>query len=132
MEANKDKPGKRGRPPKEKKEPLEAPKGAGGKRLNAGRKSVQEEQKITNIFTSAVKRIFGEKDKDGNFVSEAEETEAKIRLIVDLYTFARGKIFVAEHVLGKPREVVDLQINKSPDLSELSTEDIKTLLGENE
>lgn len=132
MEENDTNKPKRGRPKKPKLETVKKKKGAGGSRPGAGRKSVQDEEKITNIFSAAVKRIFGEKDADGKLIKEAEETEAKISLIVDLYTFPRGKIFVAEHVLGKPREVVDLQINKAPDLSELTTEDIKTLLREND
>ena len=71
--------------------------GRGGKRENAGRKSVADEEKVNTLFVSALKQLF-KKDK---------EDEAKIEFIKELAESQRGQIFIAEHVFGKPKETVD-------------------------
>jgi len=71
--------------------------GKGGKRLGAGRKSKAEEEKTNNVFLEAIKRVKG---------VDTDE-EARIELAKDLLNFERGKIFISEHLFGKPAETVD-------------------------
>ena len=75
--------------------------GHGGKREGAGRKSKAEEQKANFTFLTALKRIH----------STEEDEEAKIKFIEDLYQIDRGKIFIAEHLFGKPKETVETTHN---------------------
>lgn len=69
----------------------------GGVREGAGRKSVAEEQRVNEIFLSALKRL-----KNVN-----EDEEAKIEFAKDLLTTQRGQIFIAEHLFGKPKETIN-------------------------
>ena len=69
----------------------------GGVREGAGRKSVAEEQRVNEIFLSALKRL---KNVD-------EDEEAKIEFAKDLLTTQRGQIFIAEHLFGKPKETIN-------------------------
>ena len=71
--------------------------GKGGATPGAGRKSVAEEQKSNAIFITAIKQV--------NNVETDEE--ARIKLAKDLLTFERGKMFIAEHIFGKPKETVE-------------------------
>jgi len=73
----------------------------GGARANAGRKSVAEEQKVNEIFLSALKSL----------KSVDTDEEAKIEFAKDLLETQRGQIFVAEHLFGKPKETVDQNVN---------------------
>ncbi len=74
----------------------------GGARPNAGRKSVAEEQKVNNLFITALKELY---DKDS-------EDEAKIHFIKNtLLESQRGQLFVAEHVFGKPKETIETTHN---------------------
>lgn len=73
----------------------------GGARANAGRKSVAEEQRVNEIFLSALKRL---KNVD-------TDDEAKIEFAKDLLETQRGQIFVAEHLFGKPKETIDNNVN---------------------
>jgi len=72
----------------------------GGKRAGAGRKSVAEEQKVNEIFLSALKSI---NSVDTDF-------EAKQYFAIDLLSFERGKMFVAEHLFGKPEQIVNTNL----------------------
>lgn len=71
--------------------------GTGGKRKGAGRKSKVEEQKVNTLFVKALKKLYKQDDSD----------EAKIAFIEDLAESQRGQIFIAEHVFGKPKEIVE-------------------------
>lgn len=82
-------------------EQKEVKKQRGGARANAGRKSVAEEQKVNEIFLSALK---GLKNVD-------TDDEAKIEFAKDLLETQRGQIFIAEHIFGKPKETVDQNVN---------------------
>lgn len=73
----------------------------GGAREGAGRKSVATEQRVNEIFLSALKRI---KNVD-------TDDEAKIEFAKDLLETQRGQIFVAEHLFGKPKETIDNNVN---------------------
>ncbi len=75
--------------------------GHGGARPNSGNKPKQDFEKTNNIFLTAIKQV-----KDVN-----TDDEARIELAKDLLTFERGKIFVSEHIFGKPKEHVEQDIN---------------------
>lgn len=96
-------------------------KNNGGKRPGSGRKPKVEEEKQNNIFVEAVKKITSKDDED----------EAKIDLLVDLWDTQRGKIFIAEHIFGKPKEQLEVtNKNEFPDLSNITTEELETLLND--
>jgi hypothetical protein len=71
--------------------------GKGGATPGAGRKAVADEQKTNAIFIAAIKQVKN---------VETDE-EARIELAKDLLTFERGKIFISEHLFGKPKETVE-------------------------
>jgi hypothetical protein len=75
--------------------------GKGGAIPGSGRKKVADEQKTNAIFIEAIKQV-----KDVN-----TDDEARIELAKDLLTFERGKIFVSEHIFGKPEQKVEQDIN---------------------
>ena len=75
--------------------------GTGGKREGAGRKPVADEQKSNAIFLAAIKQL----------KSVSTDEEARIELAKDLMTFDRGKIFISEHIFGKPKETIDSNVN---------------------
>ena len=74
--------------------------GTGGKREGAGRKPVADEQKSNAIFLAAIKQL----------KSVNTDEEARIELAKDLMTFDRGKIFISEHLFGKPKETIDTNL----------------------
>jgi hypothetical protein len=73
----------------------------GGKREGAGRKTVADEKKVTELITKAIK---------GYHNVETDE-EAKIKFIETLYEHTRGQIFLAEHLFGKPKETIETTHN---------------------
>ena len=73
----------------------------GGARENSGRKSVAEEQKVNEIFLSALKSL----------KSVETDEEAKIEFAKDLLDTQRGQIFIAEHLFGKPKETIDQNVS---------------------
>jgi hypothetical protein len=73
----------------------------GGARSNAGRKSVAEEQRVNEIFLSALKSL----------KSVETDEDAKIEFAKDLLETQRGQIFIAEHLFGKPKETIDQNVN---------------------
>jgi len=79
----------------------EVKKARGGARNGAGRKSVAEEQKVNEIFLSALKSLKSVKTDD----------EAKIEFAKDLLDTQRGQIFIAEHLFGKPKETIDQNVS---------------------
>mgnify|MGYP003669413641 FL=1 len=81
----------------------------GGKRSNAGRKSKVDEEKVNNIMLSAL----------AQFHNVEGDTEAKKAFAVDLLSFERGKMFIAEHIFGKPKEIIEnINHNIEHDLTE--------------
>jgi len=96
----------------------------GGARQGAGRKPKHEEEKLNNLFVEAVKRITGNED----------DQEAKIDILVQLWeTSSRGQIFIAEHLFGKPKENVDVNVNNNyPDLSNITNDELERLINESE
>lgn len=89
---------------------MEQKKQNGGVRVGAGRKSVAEEKKVNEVFLSALRSI--------NNVETDEE--AKTEFAKDLLTFERGKMFIAEHIFGKPKETIDQNVS----INDFSLKDI--------
>lgn len=63
-----------------------------------GRKSKAEEQKVNNLFSTALQRMYNTDEPD----------EAKIKFIQELAESQRGQIFIAEHVFGKAPQTLDV------------------------
>lgn len=74
--------------------------GRGGARPGAGRKPKADEEKTNQIFLTMIKDVKKVETDD----------EARIELAKELFSFERGCMFIAEHVFGKPKEVIE-QIN---------------------
>jgi hypothetical protein len=95
--------------------------GNGGARPNAGRKSKADEEKVNNIFLSALKQVYDTETDD----------ETKIAFIKDsLLDSQRGQIFIAEHLFGKaPQEVKQTNFNiDATDLDDAEIKKIKDVL----
>lgn len=75
--------------------------GHGGARKNAGRKSKADEEKVNEIFLTALGDLYDKETDDENKVEFAKE----------LMKSDRGKQFIAEHLFGKPKESLDLLHN---------------------
>ena len=73
----------------------------GGKREGAGRKSVAQEQKVNEIFLSALKGL----------KNVSTDEEAKVEFAKELLSNQRGQIFIAEHLFGKPKETIDQNVS---------------------
>ena len=69
---------------------------------NAGRKPKVEEEKVNNIFIRALKELYNTDIED----------DAKIKFVKDtLMESQRGQLFVAEHIFGKPKEIIEATYN---------------------
>jgi len=102
---------------------MEEKKQRGGARKGAGRKSVSEEQKVNNLFVTALKELYN---------TEIEE-QAKITFIKDtLMDSQRGQLFIAEHIFGKaPQEVTQTNFNiETKDLDDNEIKRIKDTLND--
>jgi hypothetical protein len=71
----------------------------GGARKGAGRPSKADEEKANATFLNALKTVY----------SAATDEQAKELFVIGLLQEMRGKIFVAEHVFGKPKEYVQTE-----------------------
>ena len=87
--------------------------GKGGKREGAGRPSKVDEQKANTIFITALRELY-KKDKDD---------DAKVAFVKELLESQRGQLFVAEHIFGKAKDVVENHNFNQ----ELTKEEAKTL-----
>ena len=86
----------------------------GGVRLNAGRKTKVEEEKVNNIFVKALKELY----------SKETEEDTKIAFVKDtLMQSQRGQLFIAEHIFGKPKEIIETTHN----LNDFNIKDIFTI-----
>ena len=73
-----------------------------GGNKNAGRKPKADEEKVNNLFVNALKELYNKETED----------EAKIHFIKNtLLESQRGQLFVAEHVFGKPKEIIETTHN---------------------
>ncbi len=92
-----------------------------GNKHGKGRPKKADEEKVNNLFVTALKRLYNKKTDD----------EAKITFIKDtLLDSQRGQIFVAEHVFGKaPQEVVQTNFNlEEKDITPELISEIKNVL----
>tara|TARA_R110000868_G_scaffold399825_1_gene673824 strand:- start:381 stop:671 length:291 start_codon:yes stop_codon:yes gene_type:complete len=80
---------------------MEEKKQRGGAREGAGRRTVNDELKVNELFNKALKVLYKQDTDDGN----------KINFIVDLLDSQRGQIFVAEHLFGKAKDTVETTLN---------------------
>jgi len=88
-----------------------------GGHKNAGKKSIVDEEKVNNLFITALKELYKKETDD----------EAKVHFIKnDLMSSQRGQLFIAEHIFGKaPQEIK--QTNLNIDAKELNDEEIKKI-----
>lgn len=69
-----------------------------------GRPPKADEEKVNNIFLTALKQLHN---------SETDE-EAKIAFVKDtLLESQRGQLFIAEHIFGKPKETIESNVKFS-------------------
>ena len=80
---------------------MEEKKQHGGARTNAGAPRKAEIEQSNVIFLTAIKEL---KNVDNDL--DARKAFAK-----DLLTFERGKMFIAEHLFGKPEQTVNTNLN---------------------
>lgn len=73
-----------------------------GNKLGKGRPSKVDEQKVNTIFVNALKELYNSNTDD----------EAKITFVKNtLMDSQRGQIFIAEHIFGKPKDIVETTHN---------------------
>jgi hypothetical protein len=73
-----------------------------GNKLGKGRPPKADEEKVNNIFLTALKQVYDTETDD----------ETKIAFIKDsLLDSQRGQLFIAEHLFGKPKETIDQNVN---------------------
>ena len=80
---------------------MEEKKQRGGAREGAGRRSVNDELKVNELFNKALKVLYKQDTEEDN----------KVNFIVDLLDSQRGQIFVAEHLFGKAKDTVETTLN---------------------
>ena len=69
-----------------------------GGHKTAGRKTKVEEQKVNNVFLKALAELY----------SKDTEEETKIEFVkTTLMESQRGQLFIAEHIFGKPKEIIE-------------------------
>lgn len=88
----------------------------GGARKNAGRKPVSDELQALEIIKKAIRVIY-KKDNDD---------DAKIEFLKVFADSQRGQQFIAEHLFGKPKEIVE-NINYNYEQKELTEIEAKKL-----
>jgi len=88
-----------------------------GGHKSAGRKPKHDEEKVNNLFITALKELY----------SKETDEEAKVHFIKnDLMSSQRGQLFIAEHIFGKaPQEIK--QTNLNIDAKELTDEEVKRI-----
>jgi len=68
-----------------------------GGHKNSGRKTKADEQKANTIFLTALRELY----------SKEKDDEAKVAFVKELLESQRGQIFVAEHIFGKAKDIVE-------------------------
>lgn len=81
---------------------MEKKSNKGGARAGAGRKPVADEKKVNNIFIQALKELYNKETEDETKIAFVKNT---------LMESQRGQLFVAEHIFGKPKEVIEATHN---------------------
>jgi hypothetical protein len=73
-----------------------------GNKLGKGRPAKADEEKVNNIFLKAL----------GQLYNKETEEETKIEFVkTTLMDSQRGQLFIAEHIFGKPKEVIEATHN---------------------
>lgn len=73
-----------------------------GNKFGKGRPTKVEEEKVNNIFVKALKELY----------SKETEEDTKIAFVKDtLMQSQRGQLFIAEHIFGKPKEIIEATHN---------------------
>lgn len=73
-----------------------------GGNKNAGRKPKVEEEKVNNIFIQALKELYNKETEDETKIAFVKGT---------LMESQRGQLFIAEHIFGKPKEIIEATHN---------------------
>jgi len=89
-------------------------KSHGGSRKGAGAKRKADTEKANEVFLSMIKIV---KNVD-------TDEDAKLELAKTLYSFERGQMFIAEHIFGKAKEIIE---NINIDAGKLTDEEIKKI-----
>jgi hypothetical protein len=85
-----------------------------GNKLGKGRPPKVEEEKVNNIFLKALSELYNK---------ETEE-DTKIAFVKDtLMQSQRGQLFIAEHIFGKPKEIIET----THSLNDFNIKDIFTI-----
>ena len=87
-----------------------------GGNKNAGRKSKAEELQALYIIKKAIRVIYKKDDDEA----------AKIAFLKDFATSQKGQQFIAEHLFGKPKDVVQ-NVNINYDAGEITEKEAKTI-----
>lgn len=88
----------------------------GGARKGAGRPKRVDEENAKKLIKTALRQLY----------SKDEDDDAVVEFLKEFAGTSRGQLFVAEHLLGKPKEIIEQTIvnDEYVDLSKL---DLKTL-----
>lgn len=70
----------------------------GGARKGAGRKTKAEEAQANVMLKKALKSIYSKDEDEANIVE----------FLKDFIKTSKGQLFTAEHLLGKPKDKVDI------------------------
>jgi hypothetical protein len=85
-----------------------------GHKHSKGRPPKVEEEKVNNIFIKALGELYNKETED----------ETKIAFVKDtLMQSQRGQLFIAEHIFGKPKEIIETTHN----LNDFNIKDIFTI-----
>ena len=68
-----------------------------GGHKNSGRKTKADEKKANTIFLTALRELY----------SKEKDDDAKVAFVKELLESQRGQIFVAEHIFGKAKDIVE-------------------------
>jgi hypothetical protein len=80
---------------------MEQKKQRGGARVGAGAPRKAEVEQSNTIFLNAIKES---KNVDNDL-------DARIEFAKELLTFERGKMFIAEHLFGKPEQIINNNVS---------------------
>lgn len=89
-------------------------KNNGGVREGQGRPSKAIEEHALTIIKKALKAIYGTDDDE----------DAKIAFLEEFAETSRGQLFIAEHLFGKPRDVVE---NINYDVGEITVKEARNI-----
>ena len=95
---------------------MDGRKNNGGHKTNGGRKSIAHELHTVEILKKALRAIYDRKTDEG----------AKIAFLKEFAQSQRGQQFIAEHLFGKPKDIVE-NINRNFEVRELTANEVKAL-----